>query len=150
MARAIARLDASFCLPVINQLRPELWYKTHLLVPDLILLVPELRFNLPRTMITTRIADAREFFQRVRGSHALLASHPRLELQHRSRRRHPQTGCGIELMPLFLSEVVAGLAVTAYVVGREVEFDPPAGCADAADRCLAISAQLGLTFCAVN
>ena len=123
----------AFACPVINQLRPELWYKTHLLVPDLILLVPELRFNLPRTMITSRIADAREFFHacgdRMRYSPLTLASSYNIDRD---------------------DDILKLDAVTAYVVGGEVEFDPPAGCPDAADRCLAISAQLGLTFCAVQ
>jgi hypothetical protein len=136
--------------PVINQLRPELWYKTHLLVTDLIALVPGLRFNLPKTMITTRIEDAREFFRacgkHMRYSPLTLPSNYSIEREEDVHKLEAVS----KLMPLFLSEFVSGAAITAFVVGSEVEFDPPVGSAAVADHCLEISAQLGLTFCAVQ
>jgi hypothetical protein len=140
----------AFGCPVINQLRPELWYKTRLLVTDLITLVPELRFNLPKAIITTRIADAREFFRacgkHIRYSPLTLPSNYCIEREEDVDKLEAVS----KLMPLFLSEFVSGVEVTAFVVGDEVEFDPPAGSAAVADHCVEISAQLGLTFCAVQ
>jgi len=136
--------------PVINLLRPELWYKTSLLVPDLIALVPELKFALPKTLITTRIDDAREFF-RACGKH--IAYSPFTLPSEYSIDREEDLGkleAVSTLMPLFLSERVSGVRVMAFVAGGAVAFDPPAGNADVAQCCLDMSAQLGLAFCAVQ
>src|SRR5215831_8322296 len=53
---------------VVNRLRPELWYKRHLNVPDLASLVPEMRFKRPRTLITTIIDEAHAFCESVGGA----------------------------------------------------------------------------------
>ena len=118
-------------------------------MPDLIALVPELRFALPRTLITTRIADAREFFRacgHIAYSPLTLPSEYTIDREEDVDKLEAL----LTLMPLFLSERVSGLRVTAFVAGGAVAFDPPAANADVARGCLDVSARLGLAFCAVQ
>ncbi len=139
-------LEALTC-PVINRPRPELWYKTRLSVPELISLAPGVKFRLPATMITTRIEDARAFFRAcgnsIRYSPLTMPSNYPIETDEHLGKLESL----LKFMPLFLSEVIPGDAVDAFVVGTRVVFDPPVGGAPAvADLCLDIGRQLGLAF----
>ena len=137
--------------PVINRVPPELWYKPSLSIPDLLSLVPGLKFKLPKTLVATRFEDARAFFHECGGpiryspltglSNYLVDSEDSLaKLEAVSK-----------LLPLCLSEVVPGEAVDAYVVGTGLIWDSahpevrPGGAL--AEHCLEIAASLGLAFC---
>ena len=141
----------AFTCPVINHLRPELWYRPHLLVTDLIGFVPGIQFKLPRSMVTTRIDDARVFFKacgnRLRYSPLTLPSNYLLDLEENLEKLETLSS----LVPLFLSEVIPGVTVDAFVVGPDVIFDPPDGNAAAVGRhCVDIATRLGVTFCALR
>src|SRR5262249_2474106 len=49
--------------PVVNRLRPELWYKTNLNVPDLMSIAPDASLALPRALVTTVSEDGRAFYR---------------------------------------------------------------------------------------
>jgi hypothetical protein len=132
--------------PVINRLRSELWYKSRLCVPDLVSLLPNLRFHLPKTMVTTRYEDARAFFAlcggRVRYSPLSLPSNYVLEEEAEMEKLAPLS----KIMPLNLTEIVRGDSVRAFVVGRGVVFDGEPN-ETAASACLEAAASLDLSFC---
>jgi hypothetical protein len=136
---------------VVNRLRPELWYKMRLTVPDMMALVPGMRFQLPRTTVTTRFADARAFFEQCQPgmnySPLSMPSRYPIEGTRQLEKLEPLSG----FLPLCLTEIVPGDVVQAFVVGSEVIFDGPAHDAAAhrlaADCCREAAAALGLTFC---
>jgi hypothetical protein len=140
----------AFTCPVINNLRSELWYKPHLLPTDLAVLVPGTRFKLPRSMVTTRIEDARCFFtacgNRLRYSPLTLSSNYVLETEDDIGKLESLS----PLMPLFLSEIVPGDSVNAFVVGHHVIFDPPGEYGAIGRQCAAVAARLGVTFCTLQ
>ena len=61
--------------PVVNRLRPELWYKGRLTVTDMISMLPGLRFRLPKATVTTKFEDARAFFDCVAAAYATRRFH---------------------------------------------------------------------------
>jgi len=136
--------------PVVNRLRPELWYKMRLTVPDLLALVPDIRFRLPRTMVTTRVADAREFYSM--SPHGMEYSPLSMPSRYPIRdsaelnKLEPLSG----YLPLCLTEIIPGESLRAFVVGGQVVFDGPeeSGHRQAAEACLDAAGTLGLSFCA--
>jgi hypothetical protein len=144
---ALARgLVESLACPVVNRLRPELWYKMRLGVPDIISLAPGQRFRLPRTMVTSSIAEARSFFhrcgKRMRYSPLSLPSDYLIEREEDVEKLEPLS----KTLPLALTAVVEGQGLSAFVVGPEVVFDGPRH-ELAAQYCLDAAASLGLNFC---
>lgn len=110
---------------VVNRLRPELWYKRHLNVPDLASLVPEMRFKQPRTLITTIIDEAHAFCESVGGAVRYSPlTHParyRIETEDDRQRLSALEGT----LPFHLTEWVAGRNLDAFVIGlRVVPADP--------------------------
>ncbi len=132
--------------PVVNRPRPELWYRSSLRAPELISLVPDLRFRLPRTMVATCFEDARTFFDRSTGqicySPLTSSSNYVINTVQAVQQLEPLA----EVLPLYLSEVVSGEPVDAYVVGTDVVFDGTSHIAAAA-HCREVAGSLGLTFC---
>jgi hypothetical protein len=132
--------------PVVNRLGPELWYKSSLRAPELISLVPDLKFRLPRTIVTTCFEDARAFFD-LSGGHICyspltLSSDYSINTEQAVQKLEPLS----RVLPLYLSEVVRGDSVDAYVVGTHVVFDG-ASHVSAAAHCQEVADSLGLTFC---
>jgi hypothetical protein len=144
---ALARgLMQSLTCPVVNRLRPELWYKMRLSVPDIVSLAPTQRLRLPRTMVTTSVQEARSFFhscgRRMRYSPLSMPSDYLIEREQDVEKLEPLS----KTLPLSLTAVVEGRATSAFVVGPDVIFDGPRHEA-AARCCLDAASSLGLTFC---
>jgi hypothetical protein len=136
----------SLACSVVNRPGPELWYKSFLKAPELVSLVPDLKFRLPRTMVATCFEDARAFFDLCGGpicySPLTLASNYFINSEQDVQKLEPLS----KVLPLYLSEVVSGDSVDAYVVGTDIVFD---GTSDvsAGIHCLEVADTLGLTFC---
>jgi hypothetical protein len=105
---------------VVNRLRPELWYKPHLNVPDLISLVPGLHFRLPRALVASATDDARAFCRSVSGGvrYSPLTQPARYQIQTEADIENLAALEGS--LPLYLTEWVAGKALDAFVIDREV------------------------------
>ena len=138
--------------PVINRLRPELWYRTRLNSVALSALVPDLPFARPRTLVTTRSAEAQDFRQRL-GSPVTYAALSGSAPYH----IHDDEGMGkltalSGALPLHLMETVAGQAYEAFVAGSAVTLVRGDGSvgdsapASLAERCVQAGARLGLSF----
>jgi hypothetical protein len=136
----------SLACPVVNRPRPELWYKMRLTVPDIVSLAPTQRFRLPRTMVTTRVCDARAFFhacgKRMRYSPLSIPSDYRIESEEEIAKLEPLS----KSLPLFLTEVVQGRGVSAFVVGSDVILEGPHDQV-AEQHCRNAAVSLGLSFC---
>ena len=150
-ALLMAWLSAMPCV-VVNRIRPELWYKAHLNVPDLASLLPKFPLSLPRSLITTDIDDANEFFRSVRGPvrYSPLTQASKYRIQTGADREQLAALNGS--LPLHLAELIEGRAVDAFVARSEVLFvDQNGEISDdyselIAARCVEISDGLGLTF----
>lgn len=138
--------------PVINRPPPALWYKGSLTVPELLALAPSLRFRVPRTAVTTRFEDARDFVRscgnRVRYSPLTMPSNYILDDEEDLGKAEKLS----RYLPLYLSEVIDGDAVEAYAVGgnialefAETRVETEAG--EASEHCRELAACLGLGFC---
>ena len=138
--------------PVINRLRPDLWYKTSLNAPALAALVPDLPFARPRTLVTTSPDAARSFRRRVSGTvtyTALSGSSPYpIQGEEEFEKLLALNGA----LPLHLTEEVAGRRCEAFVVGGRVTLVGPDGAvcgtppSGLADRCVRVGTRLGLAF----
>jgi hypothetical protein len=132
--------------PVVNRLRPELWYKGSLQVHELLSLAPNLNFRLARSTISTKFDDARTFFElcdrRMRYSPLTLPSRYVIETQEDLQRLEPLS----KVLPLYLTEVAQGDAADTYVVGDDVIFNSVSNAA-VGEHCRDIAASLQLTFC---
>jgi hypothetical protein len=141
---------------VINRIRPELWYKAHLNVPDLAALLPRIPLRLPRTLVTTDIDDANEFCQSVRAPvrYSPLTQSSRYRIQTEADREQLAALSGS--LPLHLTEWVEGRVVDAFVVRSEVLFvDQYGEISDESSRpidrhCVEIADALGLAFCKLS
>ncbi len=137
---------------VVNRLRPELWYKPYLNVPDLVSLAPGLRFNLPRALVTTVSDDARAFCRSVSGPvrYSPLTQPARYRIQTEAERE--QLAALEGSLPFYLTEWVEGKALDAFVIGPEVVLVKPDGQIDSetstavSTHCAEIGAALGLGF----
>lgn len=154
-ALATAWLSALPCR-VINRLKPELWYKVKLNLPSLCALVPDLRFDIARTMITTRFEDCVAFYNRCdrRARYVPLTQTISYPLNNPD-----DLACLDKLtgtLPIQLIEDVEGERVEAFVIGSkilavgddgkrraDVFTAVVSGCQDIAER-------LGLAFCKVT
>jgi hypothetical protein len=154
-ALLMAWLDRLPC-PVVNRLRPELWYKTHLHVPEIVGLVPGVRFTWPAVRVTTTADDAREFYRRCGGRvrYWPLTQHVPYPVETETDLDKLAALAGT--LPLYLTEAIAGDRRDAYVVGTDViALDMEGARAGAlprpvARRCVAIARALGLTFCMLS
>ena len=137
--------------PVINRVRPELWYKPFLSVPDLVSYLPALQFKTPKTLVATGFEDAQAFFEdcgrRICYSPLTIPSKYAIETGEDLRKLATLSG----LLPFHLSEIVPGETGNAYVVGTDVVWESPSGApmpeTAVQERCVEIAASLGLTFC---
>jgi len=132
--------------PVVNRPGPELWYKSFLRAADLMSLVPDIKFRMPRTMVTTSFEDVFAFFELCGGR---ICYSP---LTHRSNyfintKDYVQKLEALSNhLPLHLSEIISGEPQDAYVVGNRVIFDN--GFRFSAEAlCLETAAALKLSFC---
>lgn len=138
--------------PVVNRVRPALWYKTHLNVPALRALAPALPLRLPRTLVTTRGDEARAFAQSL--PHPVWYG-PLTQPSRYAVRDAEELAKLLKLdgvLPFYLTERVDGQPMDAYVVGDEVVAVDARGMADddaaAALRaaCAEVGDALGLVF----
>ena len=137
--------------PVINRVRPELWYKPFLSVPDLVSFLPGLRFKVPKTLIATSLEEAQLFFDecghRVCYSPLTIPSKYPIETGEDLRKLATLAG----FLPFHLREIVPGERGNAYVVGTDVVWESSSGApmpeTNVQERCVEIAASLGLTFC---
>jgi hypothetical protein len=137
--------------PVINRVRPELWYKPFLSIPDLVSFLPALRFKVPKTLVATSFEDAQVFFEncghRICYSPLTIPSRYPIETGEELQKLATLSG----LLPFHLREVVPGQAGSAYVVGADVVWESLSGVpmpeAAIQEHCVEIAASLGLTFC---
>jgi hypothetical protein len=109
-----------FACRVVNRLRPELWYKPYLNVPDLISLVPSLHFRLPRAIVASAIDDARGFYRSVSAGvrYSPLTQPARYQIQTEADIENLAALDGS--LPLYLTEWIAGKVLDAFVIDREV------------------------------
>jgi hypothetical protein len=132
--------------PVVNRLRPELWYKTRLNSLDMLSMLPALRFRLPKAIATTSYNDAWDFFEqcgrRINYSPISLPSAYTIASQEEMEKLERLS----RVMPLFLSEIIDGEPVRAFVAGNNVVFDGTAPDL-VAQACLEAAAPVGLAFC---
>ena len=150
-ALLMAWLSAMPCL-VINRIRPELWYKAHLNVPDLASLLPGISLKLPRSLVTTDIDDANDFCRSARGPvrYSPLTQPSKYLIETAADRQQLAALNGS--LPLQLTEWVEGRAVDAFVVRSEVLFVDQNGqitgesSTSLVRDCVEISDALGLTF----
>lgn len=141
---------------VINRIRPELWYKAHLNVPDLASLLPTIPLRLPRSIVTTDIDDANEFCRSLRAPvrYSPLTQSSRYRIQTETEREQLAALSGS--LPLHLTEWVEGRAVDAFVVRSEVLFvDQNGQISDESSKsiaryCVEIADALGLAFCKLS
>jgi hypothetical protein len=132
--------------PVVNRPGPELWYRSFLRAADLMSLVPDLKLQTPRTIVTTSFEDALAFFDLCGGR---ICYSP---LTHRSNYFINTTDDLRKLaslsnhLPLHLSERVSGEALDAYVVGNRVIINNGSHIFAEA-LCLNTAASLKLCFC---
>jgi hypothetical protein len=132
--------------PVVNRLRSELWYKHRLTVPDIVSMLPTVKFRLPRTMVTTKYHDARAFFRlchrRIRYSPLSVPSNHLIERDEDLEKLEPLS----KTLPLALTEIIDGQTVQAFVVGNTAVFDGAYN-EPAARLCLEAATALELSFC---
>jgi hypothetical protein len=132
--------------PVINRPGPELWYRSFLRGPELLSIVPDLKFRLPRTLVTTTFEDACAFFdqcgRRMCYSPLTTRSNYFIGTERDLRRLEPLSS----VLPLHLSEIISGDPVDAYVVGTRIIFDGGSH-ASAEALCAEAAASLRLGFC---
>lgn len=143
----------SLTCPVMNRLRPELWYKPYLTSLDLRALAPHARFRMPRVFVATRADEARDFYDRCGGRVrysplSLPSSYPI--------RSDDDLAKLIDLaavLPLHLIEMIVGDGLGVFVMddsvvsvaadGRLVADTP----APVREMCLEVASALGLRFC---
>lgn len=154
-ALLMAWLDRLPC-PVINRLRPELWYKTHLHVPEIVARAPGVGLAWPAVRVTTTADEAREFYRRCGGRirYWPLTQHVPYPVESEADLDKLATLAGT--LPLYLTEAIAGDRVDAYIVGTHVVgVDRAGGRAGAlsqpvAEQCVKLADALGLTFCMLS
>jgi hypothetical protein len=137
---------------VVNRLRPELWYKPYLNVPDLASLAPDVGLRLPRALVTTSSDEARAFSTSVAGpvrySPLTQPSRYRIETATDMQRLAMLEGS----LPFYLTQWIDGIEINAFVIGRDVVLINQNGqiateVADGAkERCAALGTALGLEF----
>jgi hypothetical protein len=139
--------------PVINRVRPELWYKPFLSVPDLVSFLPRLQFKVPKTLVATSSEDAQAFFeecgQRICYSPLTIPSKYPIETGEDLRKLAALSG----FLPFHLREVVPGQSGNAYVVGKDVVWESsgaPMPETAVQEHCVEIAESLGLTFCELH
>ena len=106
--------------PVVNRLRPELWYKSHLNIPDLLSLAPGLRFKLPSALVTSSFDNARSFCRRLAGpvNYAPLTQQTSYLIQTET---DVEKLAALEgSLPFYLTERISGTKLDAFVAGRDV------------------------------
>jgi hypothetical protein len=145
---------ADFQGRVVNRLRPELWYKSSLSGAALLALMPAFPFRLPRALTTTRIDDARSFYDACVANGGMRLS----PLTQPGSYVIAETG-DLEkvaklsgLIPFRLTEIVRGEVIDVFVIGNEViVVAADSGKAISADstlkdRCTAIGRAFSLDF----
>jgi hypothetical protein len=146
---------ASLTCPVVNRLRPELWYRAELTAPDLVPLRLQPPLQLPQTLITTDAAEAAAFAAQCGGAvvYSPLAISSRYPVRDADALQKLRGLTG--LVPLKLTEDLHGTPVRVFVVGNRVFADDadetPLAVDDAVvAQCRALGQALGLTFYSVQ
>ena len=138
--------------PVVNRLRPDLWYKTSLNIPALTALMPDLPFARPRTLVTTSADAARAFHRGLAGPAAYTALSGSSSYPIRDEEDLEKLTALNGTLPLHLTEEVPGQRYEAFVAGGTVTLVGPDGalCSPPppalADRCARVGTHLGLAF----
>jgi len=151
-ALTMAWLAALPC-PVVNRLRPELWYRVSLNVPALAALAPAAPFKRPRTMVTTRIEDGRAFQRRCGGRVRYEPLTQRVGYRVDGEEGLGKLAALAGTLPFQVTEVIDGEPVEAFVVGDHVVMMAADRSAErrsqgrAADDARQVARALGLAFC---
>jgi hypothetical protein len=151
-ALLMAWLDRLPC-PVVNRLRPELWYKTHLHVPEIIALAPGTIFRWPAVRVTTTADQARDFHRRCGGRMRYWPLTQHIPYPIESEADLDKLASLAGTLPLYLCETIAGDRLDAYVVGADVVVVDQGGAragalpAQVTQQCVKLADALGLTFC---
>lgn len=138
--------------PVVNRLRPDLWYKTHLNAAALTALAPDLPFARPRTLVTTSPDAARAFRRSLAGPVTYAALSGSSPYPIRDEGEFEKLTALNGTLPLHLTEEVVGERCEAFVVGNAVTLVGPDGALrgstppDLTDRCARVGTRLGLAF----
>jgi hypothetical protein len=142
--------------PVINRLRPELWYKAHLNVTTLAYLVPSLKFRLPRVMVTTEVEEARRFYRGSGGRVRYMPLTQAVGFRVADDEAFDKLSALSGTLPFHLVEAVEGARAEAFVVGERVVLVDEDGArdrehvAEVSARCLEVAEALGLAFCSLS
>jgi len=137
---------------VVNRLRPDLWYKTHLSAAALVALVPDLPFPRPRMLVTTSPDSARAFRRRVAGPVTYTALSGSAPYPICEEEEFEKLLALNGTLPLHLTEEVAGRRCEAFVIGGMVTLVGPDGalCGPpspaVADRCAGVGKRLNLAL----
>jgi hypothetical protein len=138
---------------VVNRLRPELWYKASLNAPSLAALLPAARFKRPRTMVTSRVDDARDFRERCAGRVRYEALTQPMGYRIDEIEAFEKLAALSGTVPLQLVEVIEGHRFAAFVVGDRfvlvaddgsIVREPEACAAEASHE---VAQTLELVFC---
>ena len=146
-----AWLDRMPC-PVVNRLRPELWYRPRLNVADLATLAPDLRGYLPPALITTQSDEIRglpqiaaeEMFYTPLGSGAKYPVRTAADLG-----KLEKLG---RILPLQLIRLQNGAQLQCFVAAGEAIYVGPDGdltrppSNDLRLQCLSVGKELGILF----
>jgi hypothetical protein len=150
-ALTMAWLDRMPC-PVVNRLKPELWYKPRLNVADLATLVPGLREFLPPTLVSTERDEIRRFWATHAGDmfYTPLTSCAEYPVRTAADLDSLETLCGALPLQLFKLEERARLHcfVTAddvVYLGHDGAMTQPQS-SDLTAHCLAAGKALGILF----
>jgi hypothetical protein len=150
-ALTMAWLDRMPC-PVVNRLKPELWYRPRLNVADLATLAPGLREFLPPTLVTTERDEIRRFWAMHAGDifYTPLTSCAEYPVRTAEDLDSLETLCGA--LPLQLIKLEEGARLNCFVIADDAVYlgndgvivQPPSG--DLTLHCVAVGKALGILF----
>jgi hypothetical protein len=138
--------------PVVNRLRPELWYKSHLNVTGLISLVPSLKFKLPRVLVTSEVEEARRFYRGTEGRTRYMPLTQAVGFSVTGEDSFGKLTALSGTLPFHLVEAVEGAHAEAFVIGERVVLVDEDGAperehvAEVSSGCLDAAEALGLAF----
>jgi hypothetical protein len=138
--------------PVVNRLRPELWYRSQLQPADLLSLVPDLRFKLPRFLVTTRPEEARTFWESTGQQIYYIPANEVTRYPVFDQSDLDKLETLSATLPLRLTERIAGTPCDAFVAGEQVTLVGPEGVLrrsvppDLSAACTHVGSTLDLAF----
>jgi hypothetical protein len=150
-ALTMAWLDRMPC-PVVNRLKPELWYRPRLNVADLATVAPSLRELLPPMLVTTQRDEIRRFWAAHPGDmfYTPLTSCAEYPVRNDADLDSMETLCGA--LPVQLIKLEERARLNCFVTADDVVFlgndgaiaQPPSS--DLTLRCIAAGKALGILF----